>query len=92
MEEYVTHNIVTTPEDDAIVAAVQKRIGASANQGYSTAIRFIIREFALHADPNGTILKHMPRPVVKPSARSRDKARKTVAIDAIDGVGKGKIA
>jgi hypothetical protein len=90
MEEYVTHNIVTTPEDDAIVAAVQKRIGASANQGYSTAIRFIIREFALHADPNGTILKQMPRQVVKPTARSRAKSGKAVA--EIDGVRKGVTA
>jgi hypothetical protein len=92
MEEYVTHNIVTTPEDDAIVAAVQKRIGASANQGYSTAIRFIIREFALHADPNGTILKRMEQPVRKPSVRSRAKSRKTVTVDSIAGVSKGKVA
>jgi hypothetical protein len=91
MEEYVTHNIVTTPEDDAIVAAVQKRIGASANQGYSTAIRFIIREFALHADPNGTILNRIQKPVVKPTAR-RGKARKTVSVAEIDGVRKGAIA
>ena len=30
-----------TAEDDAIVEAIQKRIGASEKQGYSTAIRFI---------------------------------------------------
>ncbi len=89
MPEYNTHNIVTTAEEDAIVAAVQKRIGASENQGYSTAVRFIIREFASHADPDGTILKSPPRTkIVKPSARKRAKARKFKP-EAIPGVRRG---
>jgi hypothetical protein len=90
MSDYITHTVVTTEEEDAIVAAVQKRIGAPATQGYSQAIRFIIREFALHADPNGTILKHMQKPVVKPRAKS--KARKSVSVAEIDGVRKGVTA
>ena len=88
MPDNITHNIVTTEEEDAIVSAVQKRIGANDNRGYSMAIRFIIREFAQHADPNGTILKHMQRPVVKPTAR-RGKARKSVKVEDIEGVRQG---
>jgi len=88
MPDYITHTVVTTEEEDAIVAAVQKRIGAPVTQGYSQAIRFIIREFAMHADPNGTILKHMQRPVVKPTAR-RGKARKSVKVEDIEGVRQG---
>ncbi len=88
MPEYITHNIVTTPEEDAIVTAVQKRIGASEKQGYSTAVRFIIREFALRADPEGKILKDFPKPTTH--KRRTKKMLKNLA--DIPGVRKGVTA
>ena len=42
-----THNIVTFSDDERIVSAVQEKIGAI---DYSTAVRYIIREYARLSD------------------------------------------
>ena len=77
MPAYITHNIVTTPEEDAIVAAIQQRIGASPKQGYSTAIRFIIREYAALLSPPRT--GRVPVPRQKPKQRSPRRGSRLVA-------------
>jgi hypothetical protein len=94
MPEHITHNIVTMEADDAIVAAVQSKIGASSAQGYSTAIRFIIREYArisgyleTHYTAASQPQVSKPRPI-KPSARARARARK-VKPESIPGVKRG---
>jgi hypothetical protein len=94
MADHITHNIVTTETDDAIVAAVQTKIGASSAQGYSTAIRFIIREWARVSGLQETLYTaaatqptKKPRSI-KPSARNRARARKS-SIDGIPGVTRG---
>jgi hypothetical protein len=52
MTDKRTHNISTFAEDDRIVQAVQKHLGTN---DYSAAVRFIIRQFAAHADSEGRI-------------------------------------
>jgi|MudIll2142460700_1097286.scaffolds.fasta_scaffold00120_15 hypothetical protein len=77
-----THNIVTFEEDDAIVEAVQKRIGST---DYSAAIRFIIREWSLRADPDGKILKNLGNKAT--STHKRNK--RTMNPATIAGVRRG---
>jgi hypothetical protein len=84
MPEKRTHNIVTYTEDDAIVEAVQQRIGGT---DYSAAIRFIIREFAVHADPEGKILRNLGSKTT-PTPRKRTSKR-TMNPDVISGVRRG---
>ena len=83
MTEKRTHNIVTFTEDDAIVEAVQQRIGST---DYSAAIRFIIREFASRADPDGRILKNIGS---KPTTQRKRTAKRAVHPSAIPGVRRG---
>lgn len=94
MADHITHNIVTTEDDDAIVAAVQTKIGASSAQGYSTAVRFIIREFARTSGLQESLYTAASQPQaskprsIKPSARARAKARKFKP-ESIPGVQRG---
>lgn len=83
MQDKRTHNIVTFTEDDAIVEAVQQRIGST---DYSAAIRFIIREFATHADPEGRILKNIGS---KPTTPRKRTTKRTIHPSAIPGVRRG---
>jgi hypothetical protein len=83
MADKRTHNIVTFSEDDAIIEAVQSRIGST---DYSAAVRFIIREFSKHADPDGLIFK----PTAPRAARAyRKTSRSKIDPANVKGVKRG---
>jgi hypothetical protein len=83
MTDKRTHNIVTYAEDDAIVEAVQRRIGGT---DYSAAIRFIIREFSIRADPDGRILQNAGG---KPTPPRKRTGKRAVSPDAIASMQRG---
>ena len=84
MTDKRTHNISTFAEDDRIVQAVQQHLGTN---DYSAAVRFIIRQFAAHADSEGRIFNKKTNTRTTKRRTAASKARPS--LDSIASVQHG---